>query len=82
MFSPFSSHDNINPSVYPSNIFIEIENHYIEFVAETKILGVTLDNKLKFDKHVSNVITKVNSKTFISIKKFKNVLFELSYHII
>ena len=82
MFFPFSSHDRTNPLVYPSNIFIEHENHFIEFVPDTKILGVTLDNKLKFDKHISNVITKVNSKTFILSRNLKNVLFKLSHHII
>jgi len=71
MFFPFSSHDKINPLVYPSNIFIEIDNNFSEFVPETKILGVTLDNKLKFDKHISNVITKVNSKAFMLSKNLK-----------
>ena len=71
MFFPFSSHDRTNPLVYPSNIFIEHENHFIEFVPDTKILGVTLDNKLKFDKHISNVITKLNSKTFILSRNLK-----------
>ena len=27
-----------------------------------KLLGVSIDNKLKFDKHVSNIIKKANSK--------------------
>ena len=71
IFFPFSSHDKINPLVYPSNIFIEIDNHFIEFLPETKILGVTLDNKLTFDKHISNVITKVNSKAFILSRNLK-----------
>ena len=71
IFFPFSSHDKINPLVYPSNIFIEIDNHFIEFLPETKILGVTLDDKLKFDKHISNVITKVNSKAFILSRNLK-----------
>ena len=27
-----------------------------------KLLGVSIDNKLKFDKHVLNIIKKANSK--------------------
>ena len=47
MFFPFSSHDHTNPLTLPTNIFIKIDNHFIDFVTETKILGVTLDKKLK-----------------------------------
>ena len=38
-----------------------------------KLLGVSIDNKLKFDKHVLNIIKKANSKlsTLSRMTKFK-----------
>ena len=37
-----------------------------------KLLGITLDNNLKFDKHVSNICPKANRKlsTFTRVAKF------------
>ena len=64
MFFPFSTHDQTNPLIKPTNILINVDNHNIEFVPETKILGVTLDYKLKFDQHVNNILKKVNAKVF------------------
>ena len=29
---------------------------------DIKLLGITLDNNVKFDKHVSNICSKVNRK--------------------
>ena len=29
---------------------------------DVKLLGITLDNNLKFDKHVSNIFSKANRK--------------------
>ena len=29
---------------------------------DVKLLGITLDNSLKFDKHVSNIFSKANRK--------------------
>ena len=50
---------------------------------DAKLLGVTIDNNLRFDKHVSNIFLKVNRKLsaltrvakFILIKK-RRVLFK------
>ena len=37
-----------------------------------KLLGITLNNKLKFDKHVSNICSKANRKlsTLTRVAKF------------
>ena len=32
--------------------------------ADVKLLGVTIDRKLKFDKHVSKISSKANRKLF------------------
>ena len=71
MFFPFSSHDHTNPLTLPTNIFIKIDNHFIDFVTETKILGVTLDNKLKFENHIYNITKKVNAKSFMLSRNIK-----------
>ena len=36
MFFPFSSHDHTNPLTLPTNIFIKIDNHFLDFVTEKK----------------------------------------------
>ena len=38
---------------HPVNI--ELENNLIEVVSEFKLLGCTIDDKLRFDKHVKNL---------------------------
>ena len=48
-----------------------IENNLVEVVHEFKLLGVTIDNKLNFKKHVENVKKTVNKKLF----SFKNLFF-------
>ena len=84
MFFPFSTHDQTNPLIKPTNILINVDNHNIEFVPETKILGVTLDYKLKFDQHVNNILKKVNAKTLLISRNskmfscnFRTTLFKL-----
>ena len=50
---------------------------------DVKLLGITLDNKLKFDKHVSNICSKTNRKLraltrvakFLPLKK-RRILFK------
>ena len=48
-----SSHEGTN---------IEIANATIKSFTSKKLLGVTIDNKLKFDKHVENICQKANKK--------------------
>lgn len=47
---------------------VSINNNTITVVNEFKLLGVTLDNKLTFNKHISNVCLAINRKLF-SIKR-------------
>ena len=47
---------------HPVNI--ELEKNLIEVVPEFKLLGCTIDDKLRFDKHVKNLKSAVCSKLF------------------
>ena len=55
---------------------IELENNLIEVVPEFKLLGCTIHDKLRFDKHLKNLKSAVCSKLFT----FKNLFF-LSFDI-
>jgi hypothetical protein len=66
------------------NPSIQLNNKPVKFVSETKILGITLDNKLKFDKHIAITVSSVNRKTYIISRnlkmfsaKFRSTLFKL-----
>ena len=56
-----------NKRVKPPD-FITLGSFNIETVTEFKLLGVTIDNKLQFAKHISNLSLIINSKLF-SIKR-------------
>ena len=43
---------------------IQIDNTTIKYSKSKKLLGIVLDNKLKFDKHVENICQKVSKKCF------------------
>jgi hypothetical protein len=67
--------------VLPDLIFNEIK---IPFVSSSKLLGVIIDNKLKFDLNTKEVARKVAYKTRVLMKsaflfemKFKVILFKL-----
>ena len=47
---------------------VELNGVCVSVVSEFKLLGVTIDNKLNFDKHISIVCRQINSKLF-SIKR-------------
>jgi hypothetical protein len=51
---------------YPTSILID--NESVEVVDNFKLLGVNIDNKLNFKKHVSNICVQINQKLF-SIKR-------------
>ena len=56
----------------PTNIYLSVDVHNIVFVNEFRLLGVNIDNNLHFDSYIYNIITKVNSKTFILLKNLKS----------
>ena len=43
-------------------VFAKIGNHKIFESNNVKLLGITIDNELRFDKHVSNLCLKANRK--------------------
>ena len=84
MFFSYSNRDWADPLTFPTNIYILIDGHDIGFINEFRLLGVTIDNNLTFDAHISNIISKVNSKTFLILKNlksfpyaFRTILFKL-----
>jgi hypothetical protein len=67
-----------------NDIFITCGNEKISFVTETKVLGVIIDNKLKFSSHISSICKKINAKTFLLSRtlylfshKFRPTLYKL-----
>jgi hypothetical protein len=63
---------------------INCDNVDIEFITETKVLGVIIDNELKYEAQIKNICKKVNSKTFLLRKchylfteSFKPILFKI-----
>ena len=60
---------------HPVNI--ELENNLIEVVSEFKLL--TIDDKLRFDKHVKNLKSAVCSKLF-TIKNLFFLSFDIEVH--
>jgi hypothetical protein len=67
----YSNRDHTGPLAKPTNIYINIDKHDIEFVDEFKLLGVTIDNRLTFESHIDNIISKVNSKSFTLLSNLK-----------
>ena len=66
------------------SLTIKIDDHYVDFVNETRILGAIIDSKLNFSSHVDTIVTKVNSRSFILFRnlkmflaKFRTYLFKL-----
>ena len=45
---------------YPPHGSICIDNHELVFVNETKFLGIYLDDKVKYDKHISYICRKIS----------------------
>ena len=54
---------------------ISFHDQPINFIRETKFLGIFLDNKLKFDKHIQSICSKVSKSVGIlfrlKIQKFQ-----------
>ena len=43
-------------------VSINVDNEIIEYSNSVKLLGVTIDNKLDANEHISNLCQKVNVK--------------------
>ena len=68
------------------NVSVEIDSETLERVREMKYLGVTIDDKLKFNIHIDNVIKKIAKKygilcrlnkelsTFSKIHLYKSII--------
>ena len=56
-----------------SNLSLKIGNIIIKNSKFVKLLGVTIDSKLKFDKHVNNICKKENFK-FRSLSRIRRYL--------
>ena len=57
----YSSHNQTKPNSINSSL----GGNKIPFVESTKLLGVVIDNKLKFDLHTIAICKQINSKTHI-----------------
>ena len=49
-------------SKHKSGVHISVETEIIECENSVKLLGVTIDNELKFNEHISNICKKANQK--------------------
>jgi hypothetical protein len=49
-----------------------IDGHQIEYVNEMKFLGVTIDQRLNFKAHVSNIVSKATQRQFSLLKLKRN----------
>ena len=57
----------------PTNLNLQIENEVVEQVEYTNFLGVIIDNKLSWEKHIASVSNKISSSIGI-LRKLKSVL--------
>ena len=69
-------------SKHSKAIFIDVEKEVIECSYSVKLLGVTIDNKLNFDEHVTKLCKKVSQEihalarisNFMSQEKLRNII--------
>jgi hypothetical protein len=59
--------------ITPVPSFIEIENARVEVSNQVKLLGISIDSKLNFDSHVSNLCKKAARRLKI-LMRFKSLL--------
>ena len=52
-------------SKHSKDIHINVENEVIECENSVKLLGVTIDNKLNFNEHISNIYKKASQKLHV-----------------
>ncbi|CAB4019481.1 Hypothetical predicted protein, partial [Paramuricea clavata] len=64
-----------------ANLEFRCENTTIPNCEEMELLGVTMDNKLKFEKHVAKICRKMSQQTAV-LKRMRNILpFEIRSNI-
>ena len=63
----------------PSNTHLTIGNFSIPFVRTVKVLGVLLDDRLRFTNHITSVCNQVNSKTHLLRRN--SYLFPITFRI-
>ncbi len=61
--SRFNKKNHVDLSIY-------FDGNVLERVKETKLLGVIIDEELKFDKQVSNTCIKANYKSKLISRSF------------
>jgi hypothetical protein len=73
-----------NRKIDYKNYTLKCDNNNIEFVTETKLLGVIIDNKLKYSSHINQLCKKANAKAYLLTRslylfpnKFRPLLFKL-----
>ena len=76
IFFKKSNHNSINND----RLNLLCNNKKIEFVDSVILLGITIDDKLKFDRHSINICKKINSKLYI-LKKIKDFLIFLTLNL-
>ena len=62
----------LNTNKCSLDIIAKLDQDIVMESNDVKLLGVTIDNNLRFDKHVSNICLKANRKlsAFIGVAKF------------
>ena len=68
-----------NKKIFYKPSFINLIGNSVEVVADFKLLGVTIDEKLNFETHVKLLRKKVNQKLF-AIKKVFYLSFSIKLH--
>ncbi len=53
------------------SLYIYCGNEIIKFISEIKLLGIVIDNKLKFSSQISHLCNKVNKKTYLLNKNIR-----------
>ena len=68
---------NSQPSAYTryfhyAEQFLRIDNHDIPCVSQVSDLGITVDTRLKFSTHVSNICVKAHRKAYLILRCFES----------
>ena len=64
----------LGKKITPENFTIQVSNAHIVPQHEVTLLGITLDNRLKFNTHINNILKEVSEKVnaLIRIAKYWN----------